>query len=326
MQHHINIAVAYNVWQYYEGTGDLEFLAFCGTEMLVEIARLWAGLASYRRALDRYEIRGVMGPDEFHDAYLDAEEPGLNNNAYTNVMAVWALQRAAEALELTPEFRRQELWEKLGLAHEELEHWSEISTKMLIPFHDGVISQFEGYADLKEFDWLGYTERYGDIMRLDRILEAEGDTPNRYKLSKQADVLMLFYLLSATELEELLTRLGYEWDPELIPRTIDYLPPPYIARFHPQPYRALLGPGPFGSREILGVLPSGAPQRRQGHTGRDDSGGNPPRGDGRHRRPGAAGLHRAGDPARHTHLRSRTAGRVRETAIRHPLPQAVDHR
>ncbi len=222
LQHHINIAVAYNVWQYYEGTGDVEFLACCGTEMLVEIARLWAGLASYRRDLDRYEIRGVMGPDEYHDAYPDAEEPGLNNNAYTNVMVVWALQRAAEALELTPEFRRQELWEKLGLAHEELEHWSEISTKMLIPFHDGVISQFEGYADLKEFDWLGYTERYGDIMRLDRILEAEGDTPNRYKLSKQADVLMLFYLLSATELEELLTRLGYEWDPELIPRTIDY--------------------------------------------------------------------------------------------------------
>ena len=67
----------------------------------------------------------------------------------------------------------------------------------MVPFHgDRIISQFEGYADLEEFDWVGYTERYGDIQRLDRILEAEDDTPNRYQASKQADVLMLFYLLA----------------------------------------------------------------------------------------------------------------------------------
>jgi trehalose/maltose hydrolase-like predicted phosphorylase len=70
-----------------------------------------------------------------------------------------------------------------------------------VPFHDdGIISQFEGYDELEEFDWDGYREKYGDIHRLDRILEAEGDTPNRYKVSKQADVLMLFYLFSADEL------------------------------------------------------------------------------------------------------------------------------
>ena len=39
----------------------------------------------------RFEIRGVMGPDEYHDAYPEAAEPGLNNNAYTNLMAVWVL-------------------------------------------------------------------------------------------------------------------------------------------------------------------------------------------------------------------------------------------
>ena len=76
--------------------------------------------------------------------------------------------------------------------------------------------------ELRELDWTGYRERYGDIHRLDRILEAEGDTPNRYKLSKQADVLMLFYLLSADELRELFERLGYELEPEAIPRIIDY--------------------------------------------------------------------------------------------------------
>src|SRR6185437_13521247 len=57
---------------------------------------------------------------------------------------------------------------------------------------------------------------------LDLILEAEGDSPNCYKLSKQADVLMLFYLFSADELKALFTRLGYPFDGALIPKTINY--------------------------------------------------------------------------------------------------------
>ena len=88
--------------------------------------------------------------------------------------------------------------------------------------HDGVLSQFEGYDDLEEFDWVGYSERYGDIQRLDRILEAENDTTNRYKLSKQADVLMLFYLLPPAELATVFERLSITLDDELIERTIDY--------------------------------------------------------------------------------------------------------
>ena len=54
----------------------------------------------------------------------------------------------------------------------------------------------KGYDTLRELDWPGYRSRYGDIQRLDLILEAENDSPNRYKLSKQADVVMLFYLFS----------------------------------------------------------------------------------------------------------------------------------
>lgn len=65
---------------------------------------------------------------------------------------------------------------------------------MVVPFHDdGIISQFEGYENLRELDWEDYRARYGNIQRLDLILEAENDSANRYKLSKQADVLMLFY-------------------------------------------------------------------------------------------------------------------------------------
>lgn len=227
LQKHINIAVAYNIWQYYQVTGDVEFLRFHGAEMIIEIARFWSSIATYDRALDRYEIRGVMGPDEYHDAYPDAEEPGLNNNAYTNVMASWVLARALELLDLLPDYHRQELWEELTLTREELDRWEEITRKMLVVFHDdGIVSQFEGYADLKEFDWDGYRERYGDIQRLDRILEAEGDSPNRYKVSKQADVLMLWYLLSHEELDQLFERLGYECDEEMILRNARY----YLAR------------------------------------------------------------------------------------------------
>jgi alpha,alpha-trehalase len=226
LQRHVNIAVAYNIWSYYLSTLDEEFLAYQGAEMLIEIARFWASLASYNRVTDRYEILGVMGPDEYHDGYPDAEEPGLNNNAYTNVMASWTLCRAQDALDALRPYRREELWQRLSLGREEIEAWDEISRKLTVPFHDGVISQFEGYEKLEEFDWDGYREKYGDIQRLDRILHAEGDTPNRYKVSKQADVLMLFYLLSDERLAELFERLGYQCDPQTVHTTIDY----YLAR------------------------------------------------------------------------------------------------
>ena len=223
LQRHVGIAVAYNVWQYYQATGDLGFMCEHGAEMLLEVARFWASTTAYNRALDRYEVRGVMGPDEYHDAYPDAERPGLDNNAYTNVMVVWVLLRALEVLELLPEPRRRELTELLGLRREELAHWQDLTRKMRVAFHDGdVISQFEGYDRLEELDWQGFRERHGDIRRLDRLLEAEGDSTNRYRASKQADVLMLFYLLSADELRELLERLGYRLGATALPRTIAY--------------------------------------------------------------------------------------------------------
>ncbi len=226
LQRHIDIAVAYNVWQYFEVTEDVEFLRFRGAPMLIEVARYFASIATYDRASGRYEIRGVMGPDEYHDGYPDREEPGLDNNAYTNVMVVWLFCRILELLERLPDHHRQGLWETLHLSREEIDRWQDMSRKMMVPHHDGIISQFQGYERLEELDWDAYRRKYGDIQRLDRILEAEGDTPNRYKVSKQADVLLLFYLLSADELRELLGRLGYELPPEAIRRNVDY----YLAR------------------------------------------------------------------------------------------------
>ncbi len=221
-QRHVGIAIAYNVWQYQQATDDLDFLANHGAEMLLEIARFWASIASFDRIRDRYVINGVMGPDEFHTGYPGADGDGVNNNAYTNVMAAWVMLRALDALALLPDTTGIELRERLGITAEELEQWLDISHRMYVPFHDGVISQFEGYGRLEELDWEGYRSRYGDVQRLDRILEAEGLSPNRYKLSKQADVLMLFYLLSADELRELLERLGYALTPETMAATFDY--------------------------------------------------------------------------------------------------------
>jgi alpha,alpha-trehalase len=223
LQRHVNVAIAYDTWQYYQVTADVDFLCEHGAEMLLEIARFWASAATYNRALDRYEILGVMGPDEYHDGYPDRDEPGLDNNAYTNVMAAWVLCRALDTLEVLPELRRSELEERLGLQREELDRWEDVSHKLRVCFHDGdIISQFEGYERLQELGWEDLRRRHGDIRRLDRILEAEGDSPNRYKASKQADVLMLFYLLSADELRALLERLGYPLEPAAIPRNVDY--------------------------------------------------------------------------------------------------------
>lgn len=226
LQRHIGAAVAYNVWYFDQVTGDREFLYFYGAEMMLEVARFWASIAIENASRGRFEIHGVMGPDEFHDAYPDRPERGLRNNAYTNVMAAWVLWRALELLEAIPQERRDELTQLLQISDDDLRRWDRISRSLFVPFHDGVISQFEGYEALEELDWAHYRERYGDIHRLDRILEAEGDTPNRYKLSKQADVVMLFYLFNNDELTELFGRMGYEFDEGLRRRTVDY----YMAR------------------------------------------------------------------------------------------------
>ncbi|HUF83598.1 MAG TPA: hypothetical protein VMQ81_03290, partial [Acidimicrobiia bacterium] len=225
-QHHVGLAVAYEVWQYHQVTADIDFLTDHGAELLVEIARFWADLAQLDPATRRYSIRGVMGPDEFHDGYPDHPGEGIDDNAYTNVMVSWLLRRALDAHQLLGD-RGRDLWERLELGHDERDTWQTLSRRLHVPFRgDGMISQFAGYDDLAELDWDRYRDRYGNIGRLDLILEAEGDSTNRYKAAKQADVLMLLYLFSAEELTELLAHLGYSFDPAGIPATVDY----YTAR------------------------------------------------------------------------------------------------
>ncbi|MEO8222803.1 MAG: glycosyl hydrolase family 65 protein [Specibacter sp.] len=227
LQRHSGLAVAYNAWQYFQASGDWVFLARYGGELLIEVSRFFASLATFDPDSQRYDITAVMGPDEFHDGYPGHPGEGLRNNAYTNVLASWVLSKAGEAVLLVSAGDGGALRRRLSLDTQELAEWDRISRRLRVPFlADGVISQFDGYEELPEFDWAGYRGRYGDLARLDLILAAEGDSTNCYKLSKQADVLMLFYLLSAEELREVFERLGYPLPPDLVPRTIRY----YLAR------------------------------------------------------------------------------------------------
>lgn len=58
-------------------TGDQDFLSFYGAELIIGIARFWASKAWYNEETGRFEIRRVMGPDEFHDRYPGAAKPAL---------------------------------------------------------------------------------------------------------------------------------------------------------------------------------------------------------------------------------------------------------
>ncbi len=222
-QRHVNAAIFFNIWQYFQATQDLVFLRDHGAEMMLEIARFWASIAHFNPDRQRYEIHGVMGPDEFHEKYPDADEGGLRNNAYTNAMVAWLCGIAGDVLSLLPASRAEALCANLGLGDEELATWEDMSRRMFIPFHDdGIISQFEGYESLEELDWDAYRATYGNIQRLDRILRAEGDDPDRYKLSKQADTVMLFFLFSGDELRRLFARLGYEYTPDTARKNTAY--------------------------------------------------------------------------------------------------------
>lgn len=222
-QRHVNAAIFYNIWEYYRATADIDFVWDHGAEMMLEIARFWSSLAHYNEERDRYEIHGVMGPDEFHEMYPGSEEEGVRNNAYTNVMAAWIFETAGRVLELLPDRRRTALCGKLGVSDEEIALWDKMMHKMFVPFHgDGLISQFEGYETLEELDWDACRAKYTNIQRLDRILRAEGDTPDRYKLAKQADTLMLFFLFPEERLKRLFSQLGYEYRPDTAARNIAY--------------------------------------------------------------------------------------------------------
>jgi len=222
-QRHVNVAIVYNIWLHYAMTGSRTFLERYGAEIILEIVRYWVSAAFLNEETGRYEIHGVMGPDEYHESYEGAEEGGFRNNAYTNVMVVWCIERALKALDIVHPGRRKDLLELLNISEAEVDQWRDMTEKMTVPFHDdGIISQFEGYEQLEEFPWDEYREKYGDIQRLDRILKAEGISPDKFMVAKQPDVTMMFYVLGNKEVERIFHQLGYPFDDSTIEKNIHY--------------------------------------------------------------------------------------------------------
>lgn len=221
-QRHVSIAVFYNLWRHAAVSGDWNFVRREAAEVMLEIARFWASIATLGKD-GRYHIEGVMGPDEFHEKLPRAKKAGLPDNAYTNVMVVWLLERVLEMWEKLPLAARKHLGQGRGCTPEEAELWRDMTRKMHVPMtKEGVISQFEGYMKLKELDWERYRKRYYSIGRMDRILKAEGDSPDNYKVAKQADTLMLWYAHGPEEVHRILTQLGYEVPPPLDLLRINY--------------------------------------------------------------------------------------------------------
>jgi beta-phosphoglucomutase family hydrolase len=222
LQRHVSLAVAFDIWQYYQVTDDHAFMREYGTEMFLQICRFWASKCHWNENRQRYDLTKVMGPDEFHEQYPDAKEGGLNNNAYTNLMAAWAFRKVDLILNSYGDSGLAE-FEKLGFKKEELNYWKEISGKLYLDINkDGIIAQYEGYFDLKELDWDYYKKKYGNIYRMDRILKAEGLSPDEFKVAKQADMLMTFYNLGKSEADSLISDLGYKLPDDYLQRNLEY--------------------------------------------------------------------------------------------------------
>jgi len=223
LQRHVSLAIAYNIWEYFNSTSDIEFMEEAGTEMFLEICRFWVSKAKKDSNSGRYSIDEVMGPDEFHEHAANSPKGGLKDNAYTNIMVSWMLDKSKTILSSINCSIEEDILLKLNINHEELLKWEDISKKLnLVISEDGIIAQFDGYFDLKELDWDAYRKKYSNIYRMDRILKSEGKSADDFKLAKQADTLMTFYNLPENEVNKILTRLNYSLPDDYLSRNLHY--------------------------------------------------------------------------------------------------------
>ena len=186
MEHHITADIAYAVYRYHLVTGDNKFMEDYGYEIIFETARFWASRVEYKKRSGKYEINNIIGPDEFHLK--------VKNNAFTNMMAKWNLliankmfTRLKKNIPLCNELKK-----RLGLMEKEARDWKEISDK--INFYiskDNIIEQFEGYFKLKKI-LLTKTDENGLPFLPE---ELKGKDLGKTQLVKQADVLMLLFIL-----------------------------------------------------------------------------------------------------------------------------------
>ncbi len=223
IQRHVSLSIAYNLWNYYWITQDRDFLIQAGAELFFSICLYWASLATKDPQVNRYSIPNVMGPDEFHETYPGSTNPGITNNAYSNLMASWVFRKAFDIHKILPGPEKDQLLKRLKIADQDLAKWEDIAENLRVNLsEEGILEQFQGYFDLQELDWDYYKKTYQDIHRMDRILKSEGQSPNAYKVAKQADTLMLFYNLSEDHISSLISSLGYNPPGDLLEKNLHY--------------------------------------------------------------------------------------------------------
>ncbi|MBL8659960.1 MAG: glycoside hydrolase family 65 protein [Rhodospirillales bacterium] len=185
-EQHISADVAYAVWQYWRATGDDQFLLDGGAEIILDTARFWAS----RAALEddgKYHIRGVIGPDEYHEH--------IDDNAYTNILARWNIERGLEVVAMLAQRWPQvgdRLTNKLDLREAELETWRDVAGGLVTGFRPDkhLFEQFEGFFGLEQIDLDAFK---GRTVPMDVILGRERTQGSQ--VVKQADVVALLALL-----------------------------------------------------------------------------------------------------------------------------------
>lgn len=202
-EHHVTAAVAYGIYDYVKITKDTSFLSKKGAEILMETARFWASRCEYITEKDRYEIRKVTGPDEWH-------EP-VDNNVYTNYLAKWNLRYVIALIQDLKEHHREDydrIAEKISLTEKEIEEWNLVQSKIYLPRKEGtqLLEQFEGYFDLQEVTIQEYDKNDWPI----RPAELKTMKTKETQIIKQADVVMLLHLMGG-EFDEETTKLNYSY-------------------------------------------------------------------------------------------------------------------
>ncbi len=200
---HITADVIYALWHYYCQTDDWEFMKQYGIEMLVETARYWVERVDVNPVNQSINLLGVMGPDE----YL----PFTKNNAYTNWMVKFSLAKTLQMLEHFESKNPKEFCRKmavLNLKPFEIEQFRQVMVGLTIPIDHSrnLVMQsedFGNYADI-DFDqiWMDRSRPFGHFISQEKNY--------RSKALKQADVLMLMYLLPGDFTNEQMKR-AYEY-------------------------------------------------------------------------------------------------------------------
>jgi kojibiose phosphorylase len=187
---HINTDVAYAVWNYWQATGDDKWIRDYGAELILDTAVYWGSRVEWNAKQEYYEIREVIGTDEYHEH--------VSNNAFTNRMVQWHLEKALAVLEwLHRQYPDQAatLEDKLQITLERQARWRDIISHIWISYNPEtrIIEQFEGFFNLEDINLADYEPR---TRSMQAILGIEG--ASKRQVLKQPDVLMLLYLLRET--------------------------------------------------------------------------------------------------------------------------------